>query len=96
VPFLQLEGDVVDEQFVAGNGQPVLGIEVCEVRELVGELVARARAGEDLSVTVAFAAPHERRDEWMLVVHRGSLAQNPGSYPEWGFLGMVINDSERS
>ena len=34
VPFLQLEGDVVDEQFVAGNGQPVLGIEVCEVREL--------------------------------------------------------------
>lgn len=43
VPFLQLEGDIVDEQFVAGNGQAVLGIEVREVRELVGELVAQVR-----------------------------------------------------
>ena len=48
VPFLQLEGDVVDEEFVAGNGQAVLGIEVCEVRELFGELVAQAWVGEDL------------------------------------------------
>jgi len=63
VPFLQLEGDVVDEQFVARNGQAVLGIEICEVRELVGELVAPARVGDDLPVTVAFAALHKRRDE---------------------------------
>jgi len=63
MPFLQLEGDVVDEQFVAGNRQAVLGIEVFEVRELVGELVAQARVGEDFPVTVAFAALYERRDE---------------------------------
>ena len=30
VPFLQLHCDVVDEEFVAGNGQAVLGIKVCE------------------------------------------------------------------
>lgn len=63
VSFLQLEGDVVDEEFVAGNGQAVPGIEVCEVCELVGELAAQAWVGEDLPVTVAFAALHERRDE---------------------------------
>ena len=63
VPFLQLKGDVVDEEFVAGNGQTVLGIEVCEVRELAGELVAQAWIGQDLPVTVAFAALHERRDQ---------------------------------
>ena len=40
VPFLQLAGDVVDEEFVAGKGQAVLGIEVREVREFVGELSA--------------------------------------------------------
>jgi hypothetical protein len=33
------------------------------VRELVGELVAQARVGEDFPVTVAFAALYERRDE---------------------------------
>jgi hypothetical protein len=63
VPSLQLEGDVVDEEFVAGNGQTVLGIEVCEVREFVDELVAQAWVGEDLTVTIAFTALHERRDE---------------------------------
>ena len=47
--FLQLDGDVADEEFVAGNGQAVLGIEVCEVRELVCELVAQAWIGEDLA-----------------------------------------------
>src|SRR5437588_553543 len=62
VPFLQLESDVVDEEFVAGNGQAVLRIEVREVREFVGKLSAQTRVGEDLPVTVAFAAPHERPD----------------------------------
>src|SRR5439155_15374185 len=41
VPFLQLDCNVVDEEFIAGKGQAVLGIEVCEVRELVGKLVAQ-------------------------------------------------------
>ena len=59
MPFLQLEGDVVDEQFVSGNGQAVPGIEFFEVRELVCELVAQVRVGEDFLVTVAFAALHE-------------------------------------
>jgi len=62
-PFLQFLGDVVDEELVAGDGQAKLGIEVGEVRELVGELVAQAWVGEYLPVTVAFAALHERRDE---------------------------------
>jgi hypothetical protein len=79
VPFLQLDCDVIDEEFVAGNGQAVLGIEVCEVRELVGELVTQAWVGEDLPVTVPFTALHECRDECLLVVHGRSLAQNP----EW-------------
>jgi hypothetical protein len=63
VPFLQLAGYVVDEEFVAGNGQTVLGIEVCEVREPVGELVAQAWVGDKLPVTVAFAAFHKCPDE---------------------------------
>jgi hypothetical protein len=63
VPSLQFEGDVADEEFVAGYGQAVLRIEVCEVRELVCELVSQAWVGEDLPVTVTFAALHERRDE---------------------------------
>ncbi len=62
-PFLQFLGDVVDEELVAGNGQAELGIEVCEVRKLVGELVAQAWVREYLPVPVAFAALHERRDE---------------------------------
>ena len=62
-PFLQFLGDVVDEELVAGNRQAELGIEVCEVRELVCELVAQAWVGEYLPVTVAFAALHKRRDE---------------------------------
>jgi hypothetical protein len=48
---------------VAGNGQAELGIEVCEVRELVGELVAQGWVRKYLSVTVAFAGHHERRYE---------------------------------
>ena len=63
VPFFQLDCYVVDEEFVAGNGQGELGIEVCEVREPLGEFVAQTWVGEDLPVTVAFAALHERRDE---------------------------------
>jgi hypothetical protein len=34
-----------------------------QLRELVGELAAQAWVGEDLPVTVAFAALHEPRDE---------------------------------
>src|SRR5689334_22666630 len=34
VSFLQFSCDVVDEKFIAGNGDPVLGIEITEVREL--------------------------------------------------------------
>jgi len=63
VPFFQLDCYVVDEEFVAGNGHAELGIEVCEVREPVGEFVAQTWVGEDLPVTVAFAALHEGRDE---------------------------------
>lgn len=63
VPFLQLKGDVVNEEFVAGNGQAVLGIEVCEVRELAGEFVTQAWIGQDLPVTIAFAPLHECRDQ---------------------------------
>jgi len=63
VPFLQLNGDVLDEKFVAGNRNAVLGIEVCEVRELVGELVAQSCVGENLPVTVAFVPLHEGRDQ---------------------------------
>jgi hypothetical protein len=63
VPFLQLEGDVADEEFVVGNGQAVLGIEVREVREFVDELSAQARVREDFPITVALAALHERPDE---------------------------------
>ena len=70
-------GDVVDKEFVARNAEAVLRIEVCEMRELVGELVAQAWLREDLPVTVAFAALHERRDECMLVVHNWSVAQDP-------------------
>ena len=77
VSFPQLDCDVVDEEFVAGNGQAVLGIEVREVCELVSKLVAQARVGKDLPVTVAFAALHERRNECLLVVHVRSVAQNP-------------------
>jgi hypothetical protein len=47
------------------------------MRELVSELVAQAWVREDLPVTVAFAALHERRNESMLVVHNWSVAQNP-------------------
>lgn len=61
--FLQLKGDVVDEKFVAGNRNAILGIEVCEVRELARELVAQSWAGKDLPVTVAFVPLHEGRDE---------------------------------
>jgi hypothetical protein len=63
VPFLQLEGVVVDNEFVARNGQMVLGNEVCDMRELVRELVAQAWVGEDIPVTVAFAALHKRGDK---------------------------------
>src|SRR5215469_8639817 len=40
-----------------------LGIEVCEVCQLVGELMAQPWVGENLSVAVAFAALHERCNE---------------------------------
>src|SRR5258708_34462528 len=45
VPFLQLESDVVDEEFVAGHGQAGLRIEVLEVRGIGGNLAARAALG---------------------------------------------------
>jgi hypothetical protein len=38
----------------------------------------QAWVGEDLPITVALAALHERRDDWKLVVHGRSVAQNPG------------------
>jgi hypothetical protein len=63
VPLPQLEGDVVDEEFVAGNGQAVLRIEVLEVCKLAGELVPQARVGEDVSVTLTFAGLYERPDD---------------------------------
>jgi hypothetical protein len=78
MPFLQLDCDVVDQEFVAGrNGEAILGIKVCEVRELVGELAAQARVGENFPATIALAALHEGRDECMLVVHPSRVAQNP-------------------
>jgi len=43
-------------------------------REPVGEFVAQTWVGEDLPVTVAFAALHGRRDECLLVVHGKSVA----------------------
>jgi len=63
VPFLQLDSDVVDKEFVALNGQTVLGIKVGEVRELADELVPQAWVGEDLPVAIAFASLHKRCDE---------------------------------
>lgn len=69
VPFLQLDYDILDEQFVAGNWQSELGIEVGEVRQLVGKLVAQTWVGEDLPLTVSFIELHERREKCMQVVH---------------------------
>jgi hypothetical protein len=63
MPFLQLESDIVDRQFVARNRKTVFRIEVCEVSELVSELVSQPRVGKDIAVTVAFVALHERRDK---------------------------------
>jgi hypothetical protein len=40
LPFLQLAGDVIYKEFIAGDGQSILWVEVCEVSELVGELMA--------------------------------------------------------
>jgi hypothetical protein len=81
VPFPQLDGDVVDKEFVAGNGQPVLGIEIREVREPSYEFVTQTRVGENFPVTVAFVALHERSDECLLDLHERSVAQDNG-YPE--------------
>ncbi len=93
-------GDVVDEEFVAWNVEAVLRIEVCEMRELVGELVAQARVREDLPVTVAFAALHERRDECVLVVHNWSVEQNPrmvgNAEPFAHILGRLNQKSENA
>jgi hypothetical protein len=63
VPSLQFDGDVIDGEFVASEGQAVLEIEVREVRKLAGELAAQARVGKHFSVTIPFAAFHEGRDE---------------------------------
>ena len=78
MPFPQLDCDVLDEEFIAGNRQSILGVEVREMRELVGEFVAQAWIGKNLPLTVAFAALHERSNECMLVVHGRSVAQKPG------------------
>jgi hypothetical protein len=75
VALLQLESDVVDAQFAADTGHAVLGVEICEMRKLTRELMAQARVGEDLPVTVAFAALKEC-DQRMLVVHGRSVARN--------------------
>ena len=61
--FLQLNCDVFDEKLVAGNRHAVLGIEVREMRELVGEFVPQTRVGEDLSVTIPFGPLHECREK---------------------------------
>ena len=45
------------------NVRRVIRIEVCEVRELVGEFVPQSRVEKDFPVTVAFAPLHERGDE---------------------------------
>ena len=61
--LLQLKGDVVDKELIAGNGNAIFRIEVFEVRKLVGELVAQAWVREDLPVAIAFASLHECGDE---------------------------------
>ena len=63
VPFLQLVGGVTDEESIAGNRQAVFGIEVCKVYKLAYELVAQARVGKNLPVTVALVSLHECRDK---------------------------------
>lgn len=68
---------LLSKEFVAGNRHAVLGIEVCEVRELVGKFVPQAWVGEDLPVTVALAALHERSDKCMLVMHGKECSAGP-------------------
>jgi hypothetical protein len=56
-PLLQLTNKLAGGELVAGNGDAVFGIEVREVSEHAGELVAQARVGNELNCTGRVYSP---------------------------------------
>jgi hypothetical protein len=55
VTALEFHNYVFGRKVCEQKGQSVLVFEVCKVRELVGELVACSRIGEELPIALAFA-----------------------------------------
>ena len=83
MPSHQLLLDVIGEEFVAGNGKPVLRIEIFEMRQLGCEFMAQPWIRENLAIAIALIALYERSKR-NFMEHRTSLTRNV-----W-----VVDDSE--